>query len=421
MPQRFIIYALLFVCSNIFGQNLDGFLASVKASGMGSTGVAYPQDSLAGAYNPAGMVNVCDRVDVGFYWTKHEGEIEIKDNSRDGVNGTFEAYRRKNFYAGDFGINKCFCLCNVPFAVGFIAYQNQFFNPNYKEPLPLFGLTPSQFEFINYVFAPTVAFKVWGHAFGVAININQSHLKINGVEKFLLESSSPTNLSNKRGQTVYGAGFTFGWQWDVLECLRVGVTFRPKTKMQKFDKYEGFIAEKGLIDIPPLLAGGIAWKIIPELTVTFDVEEKYWKLVRSFSNKLEPAFDQAAKFVTSSRLGRKNASGFGFKNQTLFHLGVDYTFNPAWTIRAGYQYAKCPIKDDETFFNQLTLETVQNQLSVGLSFSYNTCNELSLFYAYGFEGHVKGKKNSIPSILGGGQSDLRSKLMSMGLSWGMWF
>ena len=45
--------------------NVEALLASVKTTGMAATGVAYPQDSLATAFNPAGMADVGDRIDMG--------------------------------------------------------------------------------------------------------------------------------------------------------------------------------------------------------------------------------------------------------------------------------------------------------------------------------------------------------------------
>ena len=50
----------------------------VKSEGMGGVVIALPQDSLAGASNPAGMVAVGDRLDVGAAFLK-------ADNGADGV------------------------------------------------------------------------------------------------------------------------------------------------------------------------------------------------------------------------------------------------------------------------------------------------------------------------------------------------
>jgi len=413
--------------------SLEGLAVSVRASGMGSTGIAYPQDALASAYNPAGIVNVCDRFDIGIYGKCYEGDARIsgnlntKNELNPNTNGSFDSFRRKRFYSGDFGINKNFCLCDIPFSISFVAYEKNFFHPNYNVIFPRFGTTRAEMEFIHYVFAPALAFKIWDHSFGFSINVNQCHFKANGFEKLLFFSSDPTNISNQGGQTEYGVGVTVGWQWDILDCLSVGLTYQPKTRVQAFDKYQGLLAEKGLIDTPQCIAGGIAWKFIPEATLAFDVEHQLWNQIRSLGNNFNPAFDEAVGFPrptppsVSHRLGRKDGPGFGWRNVTFFRVGLDYAINPAWTVRAGFRHSNALIPQSNTAFNLFTMDTIQNVASIGLTFGFNECNEISGFYAHGFGDNVIGSKDSIPRSLGGGRTDLQSSLNTFGFSYGRWF
>ena len=53
----------------------------MKSQGMGGAGVAYAQDSLAAATNPAGMALIGDRMDVGVSWFRPIREGEIAGNA----------------------------------------------------------------------------------------------------------------------------------------------------------------------------------------------------------------------------------------------------------------------------------------------------------------------------------------------------
>src|SRR4030065_652539 len=59
----------------------NGFFAigqGTKSKGMGGVGIALPQDSLASAANPAGMVFLGDRFDIGMSASKSQtGETDV--------------------------------------------------------------------------------------------------------------------------------------------------------------------------------------------------------------------------------------------------------------------------------------------------------------------------------------------------------
>ncbi|QLQ01512.1 MAG: outer membrane protein transport protein [Thiobacillus sp.] len=41
--------------------------------------------------------------------------------------------------------------------------------------------------------------------------------------------------------------------------------------------------------------------------------------------------------------------GFGWKDQTIYKLGVNWGVNERLQLRAGYNYGKSPIPDDQLF------------------------------------------------------------------------
>src|SRR5664279_2673161 len=84
----------------------DGY--GIKAKGMAGVGIAMPQDSMAAATNPAGMVMVGDRLDVGIDWFKPNRGADISGNAffLGPLNGTYNGNGDSSFLIPEFGYNK---------------------------------------------------------------------------------------------------------------------------------------------------------------------------------------------------------------------------------------------------------------------------------------------------------------------------
>lgn len=412
------VCALSLICCT---DSLEALAASVKATGMGQVGIAYPQDALAAAYNPAGIVRVCDRFDFGSYVGHFDGVATAEGNSHPQVNGSFNSFRRHNFYSGDFGIIKNFCLCECPFAASFVAYQKDFTHPNYAEALPLLGTTHAELEFVSYVFSTALAIQLADHTIGFSIDVYQNHFKVDGLESQVVISSRPGQLTNNGGQTEYGVGATIGWQWEIFDGFLVGLRFKPQTHIEKFHKYAGFLPEHGRFDTPQSIMGGIAWSFIPEASIVFDVEHRSWHRLRAVGNKLEPALDKALAGNTKYFLGQRDGPGFGWHSSMLYRVGLDWQIFPSLTLRAGWINQTTPIRSSQTAINLLTMVTARNSVTCGATFTFHEVNELSAFYAHDFKSKVNGSKNSIPETLGGGRINLVSQLNAFGFSYGRYF
>jgi len=70
----------------------------------GGAGVAFPQDSLAAAVNPAGMVFAGDRFDLGMTFFRPIRSASITDSTLP-INGPYDASRHKNYFIPELGVN----------------------------------------------------------------------------------------------------------------------------------------------------------------------------------------------------------------------------------------------------------------------------------------------------------------------------
>ncbi len=395
---------------------IDAVLVSAKALGMAGTGIAYPQDSLAAAYNPAGPAEIEQRFDIGIGWLRDTSKTRVSGNIAPvaGVNGSYKAMRTRDSYSPDFGINKRYCVntCNRSFdiAYGVVAYNRNFQKTNYTKVIPLIGTSKPGLEVLNETISPYIALKITPClSFGVSANWQILRLSVKGLQNFDNSARSlyPHHVTNKGYNWSNGLGYTLGLKWDVFNCLSVGVTYQPKTYMSRLKKYKGFVAEKGKLDIPRKLGLGFAFKPFNCLTLTFDLEHIQWTKIKALSNKLDLAI----------KTGSNNGSGFGFRNQLYYRFGVNWWVNSCWELRAGFRSVRAPIVASQTAINLLSCDTVEKIFTVGTTYHWDCVNEFTAYYGYGFNHKINGR-NSIPAPLGYGEIDIQENKWVIGVSWG---
>lgn len=420
---------------------VEAFLASVKAVGMGGTGVAYPQDAFAGAFNPAGMVEVGDRADIGvhFVHTKSRGIIEGTQLPVPGQNGSFNGSEIGTFINPEFAINKNFCICGAEFSAGIMLYNRAHVNTKYHHVFAALGTKHLELDYTQEFISPQLSYKINDcHSVGIALNLVGQSLRVNGLERLANPppplpqntfSISPNHLTDRDRPFAYGVGVTFGWLGHFFcDRLSIGATFQPKISMGKFHGYKGFLAQHGKLDCPQTWSVGLAYAVLPCVNVTFDVQQFAWDRVKSIHNRL---VDNLAN--PSTRLGTSRGTGFGWKNQTFYRVGIDWTFNENLTFRMGYRHSGTPIRKSQTATNLMTSEVSQDYITVGASWRPMYCTdfcsnwaflrngEFSLYYAHGFSHTLHGSATSIPPTLGGGRASLKQSRDLVGLAYGMCF
>ena len=388
-------------------------LASIKSTGMAATAVAYPQDSLAGAFNPAGMADVGNRFDMGFAAARESRKVRVRDNPSPVANGKFDATHHAHWaYNADFGINKTLD-CEGNLAVGLVVYNRNFNKVRFKDPQPLFGTTKTGLEYVHQTVSPTLSYKLWEkHNFGVSVNWMIQRIWVQGLQNFAnpLFSKYPTRVTNHSYAYSQGCSFTFGYRCQVTDTLSVGVTAQPRTYMSRFKKYKGFLNHGGRLHIPPKFAFGVAWRFMPNATVAFDVEWINWHRTKALSRPLQ-------ENLILNKLGSSKGSGFGFRDQWFYRIGIDYDITDSVTLRAGYRHVNGLISRSQTAVNALLCDTVKDFITVGATYCLNANNEFSILYAHGIQHKIKGK-NSIPAGFGGGNVDLKQYTDVFGISWG---
>jgi len=361
----------------------------VKAKGIGGAGVAFPQDGLAPATNPAGEAFIDDQFDFGLTYFRPDRFSNFY-GTRYGGNG------KTDFFIPEIGAKYSL---TQDLALGLAVYGNGGMNTEYSAPLfntPLPG-TPSNsgIDLEQLFIAPTLAYKfAEGQSFGISPIFAYQRFSASGLQEF--------GVPNAGYDNSYGAGVRIGYTGVLTDWLTVGATYQSRIYASRFDHYSGLFAGQGDFDIPSNFAIGFAVRPVKQVTFAFDVERILYDQVNSVGDPLN-----------GNPLGSKNGPGFGWKDVTAIKTGVAYEVNDALTLRVGYNYSTQPISNDQTYFNILAPGVVQQHVTAGASWKFRENWELNAFYAHAFYHRVNG---SGPLTSPSSSTDLAMKQDTFGLS-----
>jgi long-chain fatty acid transport protein len=409
MNQKKIVLSVLAAAllSPLMANATNGYFShgyGIKSKGMGGVGIALPQDSLAAATNPAGMVMVGNRIDAGLDWFMPNRGTDLSASPAPGVNGTYSGNGKSNFLIPEFGYNK---MMSSDMSLGIAVYGNGGMNTQYQaSPFKGFGVAGTTGINLEQLFiAPTWAMKINPqHSIGVSLNLVYQTFSATGLPAF--PTSNTAAMTNTGTDSSTGIGLRLGWTGEITPALTLGATFQPKTKMSKFSKYAGLFAEQGGFDIPASYGVGMAFKATPSTIVAFDIEKIDYANVASIANSL----------TAGGPLGANNGSGFGWQNMTVYKLGVSHAWNEAWTVRAGYNHNNAQIPATQTFFNTIAPGVVQDHVTLGATWNVSKDNELSFSYMHAFKQNVNGP-NAIPASMGGGNANINMYQDSLGVAY----
>jgi len=382
------------------GYFLPGF--GIRSQGMGGVGIAYGRDSLSTAANPANAVKTGMRGDLGFAVFNPERHAAVGSSagglSPFGFFGSVES-DAKYFIMPEMGFSM---PLDDKLHVAMAVVGNGGMNTTYPENFFSFGGPPDTpprdqklgVDMMQLLIPITAAYKVnENHAFGASLVFAETRFRAYGLQAFQLFdtlftiTSDPNNLTNRGFDYSYGAGIRLGWLGDFMDDkLSVGITYASKTYMSKFDKYRGLFAEQGDFDIPENYGIGVAIKPAKNLVIAADVLRINFSDVASVGNQgmSGPLGTNGVPSITDAtkELGNDNGMGFGWRDQTVYKLGVQYGVNNRLLLRAGYNYGKTPIPDDQVTFNLLAPATVEHHYSVGFTYRANENLEVTGTYMY---------------------------------------
>ena len=415
-----------------FGANAtNGYFShgyGTKSKGLAGGGVALPQDAMAAATNPAGMVFVGERMDLGV--------ALFSPNPRGYTAGTIvggpfplatETVESEDdmFLIPHFARN---WMLDADSSAGVTVYGNGGMNTLYQPALnpngifnggaaagnPQAGVNLEQL-FINGSYAQKIdATSSWGASLIVAYQ----KFKADGLAAFGGFSNDPLHLSDNGADASTGFGVKLGWQGEVSPGLTLAASYQSEMDMSEFDDYAGLFAENGDFDIPATWTLGMAFETSPSSTLTLDVQNIAYSDVASIANPIMPSLGICFGGGPPSPvcLGGSNGSGFGWEDMTVYKLGYQWTTSPEWTWRAGVSITDQPIPDSEVLFNILAPGVVEEHFTFGFTNKISSDSEFNFAAMYAPEVEVSGI-----NPMDGQDLTIRMKQYELEASWGWKF
>lgn len=384
-----------------------------KGLGQAGVGIAWGQDALAAASNPANTGLVGNRVDAGVTWFAPRRSADITDNAF-GPNERYSGDGRKNFFIPEFGITR---QLSEQWGVSLAAYGNGGMNTEYRRnPYARFGATGTAGVDLEQLFiTPSVAWKPnEAHSFGVGLNVAYQRFSAQGIGAFAGFSADPQHLSDRGTDSSLGAGVRLGWTGTVAPGVTLGATWASKVRGQ-FDDYRGLFADGGRFDVPENYGVGITWRPNGAWTLGADLQRIRYGQIGAVGNPLSP-------LLRGVPLGAAGGPGFGWRDISVIKLAAAYQVSPTLTVRGGISHTQQPVPAGQTFLNTLAPGVVQSHLTLGATWKTAGGVEVTGYAAHAFGKTVRGNGSippgNPPGGFGSGNANVRLKETILGVSFG---
>jgi long-chain fatty acid transport protein len=378
----------------------------MKAKGMGGAATALTADTFGGANNPASMVWVGDRLDVGVELFSPRRSAS-RTGSLGGASDGAADSERDLFPIPEFGYNQ---MLTRDLSLGVSVFGHGGLNTQYPASSSgcsnlLCGTTRLGVDLMQVVVAPTLSYRLSPHhSLGVAPLIAYQRFRAEGLQAFAnsVSSSSPGDVTNRGYDDSFGVGVRFGWMVKVTESMTVGAAYATRINMSRFEKYKGLFAEQGDFDIPENYNVGFAYRVTTRLLLAADYQRINYSAVPAVGNPSN----------NPGQLGTTNGRGFGWADINVWKVGVEYMPDDRWTLRGGYNHGDNPIQGRDVTINIVAPGVVTDHLTAGVTYTTATGGALTLMYMHAFEKSVAGDSTF------GGTDTIRMHQNSFGIAYG---
>lgn len=424
MEVKKVIIMLIFLLVPTLSGATNGYFShgtGLKNRALAGAGVAFPQDAMAGASNPAGMAFVGNRYDIGAVLFKPDRGYSPSTSLAHGSGGAFTlgaesgTSRNRGFIIPSFGLNY---MLSEQDAVGFSVYGNGGMNTSYKsgsasfDPFGMRGTGVSSPGALGAGTAGVDLMQVFFNlsyarqfldrfSVGVSPLLTMQTFRSNGLDAFAPFTKTfvssqgtrmPAHLTQNGTDRAYGWGLQVGMlARDIADVADLGISYRTKIDMERWEDYADLFAEGGSFDIPSTLWAGVAIEVAENMTLVADYQRIWYGDSDAISNGVQNLFDCPALGGQDleSCLGGERGAGFGWDDMDIFKVGLQWQARPHVIGRIGYSHASQPIGSDQVLFNLLAPAVVEDHITLGATVT-TRIGDITLEAMHAFGNSVKG-------------------------------
>ena len=422
-PTRIAVVALALGLVAGAALATNGYLihgVGTRAKALGGAGSAFPQDALVAGVNPAGMVHVGKRYDIGMAVFNPNRQYTVSGaptffpNTIGLAPGTVES-ESEYFFVPNFGA--AWEIGGGSSTLGLALYGQGGMNTDY--PTNTFFLSqPVGVDLSQMFIVPSWATRLGAnHSIGLAPILAVQFFEVQGIQAFGGLSSDPANLTNNGHDQSTGFGARLGYLYKGGTGFSFGASWQSEIDMDEFSDYAGLFAGQGDFDIPSNWVVGIAYESASGSVFMLDYQEILYSDVAAVSNPLLPALGLAFMGNPAGLLGAATGPGFGWEDMSVIKAGYQWGTGQPWTWRVGFSTGDQPIPPSEVFFNILAPGVMEEHFTAGFSRAMGG-GELNLSFMYAPSVSVSGPN---PLEAPGAQTiglEMEQFDLEIGYSWG---
>jgi len=357
----------------------------MKAKGMAGAATATYDDAFGGANNPAEMAFAGNRIDLGVDLFSPRRQATMGAPAFGPAGATVES-DSDYFLIPEFGYNK---MANDSMALGVTVYGNGGMNTNYPVISPpgvnFFGAPGSLgVNLVQLVIAPTLAYKIApDHSIGISPLIGYQRFAAKGLQNFGIANATGGDIGT---DDAWGFGVRVGYMGKLTPDWTIGAAYASKINFSKFDKYKALFLDQGDLDLAENWNLGVAWQATPAIKLALDYQQINYSGVNSIGAPVDLA----------------KGGGFGWEDAKVVKLGMEYKASQNMMLRAGYSHTNSPIKGSDAVcmpgspncgnvtLNILAPGVIEDHLTLGMTYTLESGNELTVAYMHGFQNSVSG-------------------------------
>lgn len=328
----------------------------VQSGGSGGAGYSLVQDTTPLSANPALAAWLGSRIDLIVEFVGPMSSVSIRDNAY-GPDMTYRSSETR-YWVPQAGwalqLDHGLAVGMTGFAAGVgAAYEGN--------PYERIGADRKvSVSFGQFGLSSVIAWKpVQDQALGLSINLSYQLFELQGLEIFAPFSENSNRVSDQGNDGAPGIGATLGWYGRLTPSLSAGAGYRTKTWTRRLKRYSGLFPDQGSMELPATFGGGLAWDFSPRGTLGLEVQRVMYGSESALGNRFSN--------LQSHQLGADEGPGFGWRNQTIYKLGMVWQYTESVTLRAGYSRASQQIRSSETLLNALVPNTSTEHLTLGAS------------------------------------------------------
>lgn len=358
--------------------------------GTAGAGVASPQNSSWLSLNPAGLVEVSNRIDVSTDIIN--GRVEVTPEGNPAVANTADGTLDDSVIVLAPAATWVRSWDGHTVGFGFYTLSGLAMDlPGGRSAVGDAGGYDNHAEVRTMATSLAYARRITdGLSVALAANLIYSDISSNSLNLQFQETAGGDEVDRS-----FGGGFSLSL-YQRWEQVSLGANYTSRQWMQSWDKYADLYA--GPPDQPPVLQLGIAWRPLPWLEPLLDYRWIDWDSVAVFGNDIED-------------------KGLGWRDQHIIKLACNARMRDDLVLRAGVSYGRSPIDESVAFANALSVLTTEWHATLGLGWQMNKEWDVQIAYLHGFQNEVTDNGGDAAGQAEGTVIGLEVDSLVVGVGW----